>query len=382
MATSRVHTPDAIHSLPELIPAAGNWTRNEHSYPTSKGTEWYAVEGGFTDRRKHKVQDSLVDEKQGKAGTLSVNTGSFKYRALTSGKANPYLSTVKQFKKNEMDQDWLKQKRDSRPLRGNGTWSAPLLAYQGSSRAIKGGMGALTCPRTEEIERVCDSTGIPGISWGQLLAREKRIDRLGLPADEVTNGKVVLKSTDLRIMREVANRELSVEKKRFNSLEKVHPLGREASFHDGLRSMRRRRPQQPEEWDSSPTVDRPSEERNVFQQQMYRTKIDLRNGQPKAKMRGMRTAAEKIIEEIEEEDRVRDEYLKFYAGQQRLLVTGGSWDLSRQLSVSAHIHPPPVPHKGLGNGSSEPGSKDAEPDAKNASETKKEAKAKPKKGAK
>lgn len=30
---------------------------------------------------------------QGKAGTLSVNTGSFKYRALTSGKANPYLST-------------------------------------------------------------------------------------------------------------------------------------------------------------------------------------------------------------------------------------------------------------------------------------------------
>jgi hypothetical protein len=91
MATSRVHTPPRLSSTPELIPAAGQWTRcrafsalcasfrdvlsraprllqaacrsdHRHSYPCTMGHTWYAQGGDVTARRQQLGSRVTEDE--------------------------------------------------------------------------------------------------------------------------------------------------------------------------------------------------------------------------------------------------------------------------------------------------------------------------------
>lgn len=198
-------------------------------------------------------------------------------------------------------------------------------------------------PRDEEVYRMCESTCVPGVGWGELLARDRYCDKMGMESFTVKEGRITFQPFEPAPDRPPRTT--------------LHPMGKEVAFFDMLRGggkMGARSMRHAKEWDNRP-VARPAligktVKGDVLRQSMYRTAREGRrswtndeNAERSKRGSRPRSSAEGVLYEVENRLRVARDIEDWR--QQYLMVTGGSWELSKALAVSSRLvyHTPPPP---------------------------------------
>ena len=166
MATSRAHTAPALHSLPDLIPSAGKWTSTSRP-PMTGGRHWQTESQGLTARRTATANNFLAQENPAATpGRMNITRGSGIHRSekLRLAYGAPLAKTA-------VHDDFLRQKISTRPRVGPSSFTGPSSKPPGSDLRPMTVGGVV--PKDEEVYRMCDSTCVPGVGWGELLARDR-----------------------------------------------------------------------------------------------------------------------------------------------------------------------------------------------------------------
>ncbi|EKX46944.1 hypothetical protein GUITHDRAFT_107296 [Guillardia theta CCMP2712] len=200
--------------------------------------------------------------------------------------------------KNELHNSWIKQRIDERnPWQRRGESSDERLK-QRLKQSLKG-------------PQLCESTRIPGITWGELLSKENSVDSIFEAGDK----KLILRTKSSVSYSD--SRNLSKEERYLRSL-------RFSSRH--ATSQQR--------WNDSKICDifNKYPRKGAIQQQLYRDKtLSRTSSNAFARPDKNRSAFLGVQELLEDAQRVIQ---RTEGPKKLLLVTGGSWEMSRQMYVS------------------------------------------------
>jgi len=90
-------------------------------------------------------------------------------------------------------------------------------------------LATVDAPRTADVMRRCESTCIPGITWAELLARDRRGQTPFIFSQDLLGLSLVAPQ------HSAALNSFAAPNYMYSSIRRVHPLGREAKFAESLR---------------------------------------------------------------------------------------------------------------------------------------------------